>query len=172
MQGNGLRRLSLDVAVEKEPSILYHGSKVIVDNPEILVRKYTKDFSWGFYCTKLIGQAERWATRLTGKGVLNEYEFRNDTDLQWKSFDGMSEEWLDFIIGCRKGGTHYYDIVEGPVADDEIFNAVQAYLDGSITRKALWELAAFRKPTHQICFSTVASLVCLKFRRSRNVYRT
>ena len=30
---------------------LYHASKEIVQYPEIRKAKYTKDFSWGFYCT-------------------------------------------------------------------------------------------------------------------------
>ncbi len=30
--------------------LLYHGSKVEVAYSEIRITKYTKDFSWGFYC--------------------------------------------------------------------------------------------------------------------------
>ena len=30
---------------------LYHASKEIVQYPEVRKAKYTKDFSWGFYCT-------------------------------------------------------------------------------------------------------------------------
>lgn len=30
---------------------LYHASKQIVQYPEIRKTKYTKYFSWGFYCT-------------------------------------------------------------------------------------------------------------------------
>ena len=30
--------------------ILYHGSGEIVEFPEIRKNRYTKDFSWGFYC--------------------------------------------------------------------------------------------------------------------------
>ncbi|MBP5671201.1 MAG: DUF3990 domain-containing protein [Victivallales bacterium] len=31
--------------------LLYHGSQQIVRLPEIRIGKYTKDFSFGFYCT-------------------------------------------------------------------------------------------------------------------------
>ena len=34
-----------------EDILLYHGSGEIVEFPEIRKTKYTKDFSWGFYCT-------------------------------------------------------------------------------------------------------------------------
>ncbi len=30
--------------------ILYHASKEVVEFPEVRKSKYTKDFSWGFYC--------------------------------------------------------------------------------------------------------------------------
>jgi len=38
---------------------LYHGSRVVVEYPEIRMTKFTKDFSWGFYLTKDINQAKR-----------------------------------------------------------------------------------------------------------------
>ena len=62
----------------------------------------------------------------------------------------MTEEWLDFIAACRLGKSHNYDIVEGPMADDTIFNYVQNFVDGRISREAFWNLAKFKKPTHQI----------------------
>ena len=59
----------------------------------------------------------------------------------------MTEEWLDFIISCRSGQAHQYDIVEGPMADDTIYNYLQNYLDGKISRSAFWELVKFKYPT-------------------------
>ena len=49
---------------------LYHGSNVVVDYPEIRRSRYTKDFSWGFYCTNSYQQAYRWADRRHGDNVL------------------------------------------------------------------------------------------------------
>lgn len=43
-------------------------------------------------------------------------------------FPEMTEEWLDFMANCRLGKSHDYDIVEGPMANDTIFNYVQARL--------------------------------------------
>ena len=82
----------------------------------------------------------------------------------------MTEEWLDFIIACRNGQSHSYDIVEGPMADDTIYNYLQNYLDGKISRVAFWELVKFKYPTHQISFHTLSALDCLKFVRSEVVY--
>ena len=48
----------------------------------------------------------------------------------------MTEEWLDFIVACRQGKSHKYDIVEGPMADDTIYNYIQNFIDGKISRAA------------------------------------
>ena len=50
---------------------LYHASKKIVQYPEIRKTKYTKDFSWGFYCTNNMNQAIRWANRGIGEPIIN-----------------------------------------------------------------------------------------------------
>ena len=115
--------------------ILYHASKEIVQFPEIRKARYTKDFSWGFYCT-----------------------------------NNLSDDWLDFIAKCRNGKTHSFDIVEGPMANDTIWNYVNDYLSGRITRKQFWVLAEFKYPTHQISFHTLSALDCLTFERSEIIY--
>ena len=85
------------------------------------------------------------------------------TNFKSKYFSGESEEWLDFIVECRSGKPHTYDIVEGPMADDTIYNYIQNYIDGKISRAAFWELAKFNHPTHQISFHTISALDTLKY---------
>lgn len=150
--------------------ILYHGSKEIVKSPEIRIPKYHKDFYYGFYCTVYPEQARRWATRFNRHGYVNEYEYFPDSRLKTKLFSEMTEEWLDFIVACRMGESHSYDIVEGPMADDTIFNYVQNFVDGKISREAFWALVKFKKPTHQISFHTARALDTLKFRKGSEVW--
>jgi len=142
---------------------LYHGSDSIVEYPEIRVSRFNKDFYFGFYCTIFLDQAKRWATRYQEIGYINKYTISPSPSLKVKIFPEMSEEWLDFIAACRSGKSHDFDIVEGPMADDTIFNFVQSFLDGKISRAAFWELAKFKKPTHQISFHTAKALTTLKF---------
>lgn len=40
---------------------VYHGTNTIVEKPEVRIAGYAKDFGYGFYCTKLERQAQRWA---------------------------------------------------------------------------------------------------------------
>lgn len=149
---------------------LYHASKEIVEFPEIRKTKYTKDFSWGFYCTNNWEQAVRWANRGGGKPVINCYSYESVDGLSILKFEQMTDEWLDFIARCRSGVTHTYDIVEGPMANDTVWNYVNDYLAGYINRKQFWALAEFRHPTHQISFHTLSALNCLTFERSEIVY--
>ena len=91
---------------------LYHGSNTVVEFPEIRRSKYTKDFSWGFYCTSDYQQAYRWADRRRGDSVMNIYRYTENPQLKILRFADMSDEWLDFIAVCRDGQPHDYDIVE------------------------------------------------------------
>ena len=149
--------------------LLYHGSTVLVEKPEIRATKFNKDFYFGFYCTLMREQADRWATRF-GDGIVNIYEYTEDSTLKKLVFPKMTEEWLDFIAACRNGTPHDYDIVEGPMADDTIYNYVQGFLDGKYSREMFWSLAKFKNPTHQISFHTEDALKTLKFIKGVRVY--
>ncbi len=94
---------------------------------------------------------------------------RDDCEYYGAVTPEMTEEWLDFIVSCRIGTPHNYDIVEGPMADDTIFNYVQNFVDGKISREAFWSLAKFKKPTHQMSFHTARALMTLKFLQGREV---
>lgn len=150
--------------------LLYHGSKEEVVYPEIRITRYTKDFSWGFYCTNNYQQAYRWADRRSADGLVNVYRYVENPDLKILRFPEMSDEWLDFIAKCRAGETHPYDIVEGPMADDTIWDYVNGFTSGQISREAFWALAKFKHPTHQISFYTVNALHCLTFERSEPIH--
>ena len=151
-------------------TIIYHAGKSVVEFPEVRKTKYTKDFSWGFYCTKDYKQAERWAKRGEGTPVVNKYRFELKEGLSVLKFEEMNDAWLDFIAECRGGNVHDYDIVEGPMADDTVWNYVNDYLTGRINRKQFWALAEFKYPTHQISFHTLSALDCLTYRKSEVVY--
>ncbi len=94
---------------------------------------------------------------------LSNFQKLGKTGIQ-KTFHG------DFIAKCRKGETHQYDIVEGPMANDTVWNYVNDFLTGRITRKQFWVLAEFKYPTHQISFHTLSALDCLTFERSEIIH--
>ena len=153
----------------KQEIILYHGSRQIVEFPEVRISRFNKDFYFGFYCTLLLEQAIRWAVRFDDGGFINEYIYTPDDTLRILKFSEMTEEWLDFIVSCRLGNPHDYDIVEGPMAYDTIFNYVQNFADGKISREAFWALAKFKRPTYQISFHTIRALTTLKFKEGYEI---
>lgn len=146
--------------------MLYHASGEVVEFPEIRKNRYTKDFSWGFYCTNNFEQAKKWAKRNRNQAIVNYYTYTENKNLNILKFEKMTDEWLNFIATCRKGVIHDYDIVEGPMADDTVWNYVNDFLSGEISRSIFWELAKFKYPTHQISFHTLKALDCLNFERS------
>lgn len=148
--------------------IVYHGSYCKVEKPEIKEGKYTKDFGTGFYCTILEEQAEKWSRKYE-TSIINIYEYNENPDLKIKDFTVMTEEWLDFIIDCRSGKKHNYDIVIGAMADDQVYNYITDLIEENITREAFWELAKFKHPTHQIAFCSENSLKCLKFIKVKKI---
>lgn len=145
---------------------IYYGSNVIVNQPKIITDGFYKDFGYGFYCTNFEKQAKRWALTKKNKHVVNVYSYTENKNLNCLIFKEMSDEWLDFVISSRQGERHDYDIVEGPMADDTIWNYVDDFARGLISRTAFWELVKFKYPTHQIVFCTEAALKCLEYDRS------
>ena len=150
--------------------LLYHGSKVIVESPEIRIQRYNKDFYFGFYCTLFPEQAVRWATRFDGVGYLNEYLYTPNERLNVKRFPEMTEEWLDFILNCRREkDTTGYDLVIGGVTNDKVFNTVELFFDGLIDKTEALNRLRYEKPNLQLCFRTEKALSCLRFEGSERV---
>lgn len=77
--------------------ILYHGSKEIVEFPEIRTARYNKDFYFGFYCTQMPEQAMRWATRYGTRDYLNKYEYTENSKLKYLVLKKMTEERIKRI---------------------------------------------------------------------------
>ena len=150
--------------------MLYHGGYCQIDNPKIIKGKYAKDFGTGFYCTEISEQAVRWARRFDTP-VVSIYEYLPDSSLNIQIFPEMSGEWLDFIVKSRAGYEHNFDIVSGPMANDQIYNYVSDYINGLLTKEQFWILAKFKHPTHQVCFCSDESLKCLTFINSKHYDR-
>ncbi len=144
----------------------YQGHKKVLDEPKIYLDGSYKDFGYGFYCTNSEKQAKRWALTKKNKHVVNVYSYTENKNLNYLIFKEMSDEWLDFVVSSRQGERHDYDIVEGPMADDTIWNYVDDFARGFISRTAFWALVKFKYPTHQIVFCTEAALKCLEYAMS------
>ena len=148
---------------------LYNGSAFKIENPKISTSGFYKDFGYGFYCTNIEKQAKRWEATRVKQHIVNVYSYVEDKNLNILKFDNMTEEWLDFVIDCRKGIEHEHDIVGGPMADDTIWDYIEDFIDGKITREAFWVLVKFKYPTQQIVFTTDRALKTIHFERSYEI---
>ena len=120
--------------------IIYHGSTVLVEKPEILVGESFLDFGRGFYTTTSYEQAERWARikmrrEKKDTGYVAVYEFDYEaakTDTTIRRFDAADMEWLLFVANNRRGLPHTEsgDMHVGPVADDNVYQSIRFFETG------------------------------------------
>lgn len=144
--------------------ILYHGSTVIVDKPEILPSQRLLDFGEGFYTTSNEEQARRWALRVgvrrnSKEQYISLYEFnleQAEKALKIIRFETADEKWLDFVCACRSGRKieEAYDIVIGPVADDNVYATVQLYELGVLSKDEAMKRLKVEQLYNQVLFHT------------------
>ena len=137
--------------------ILYHGSNIAIIKPDVLHSRSRVDFGQGFYLTPHYEQAKQWCRKfmtLKKTGVISRYEFDTYAYKECKvlRFDHYDEHWLDFIVGCRSGKpADDYEIIEGGVANDKVFNTIELFLSDLIDKKEVIKRLKYEKPNWQIC---------------------
>ena len=151
---------------------LYHGSNTKIEKIDLSKCRPYKDFGQGFYLTEIREQAEKMASRTAhiyeGEPIVTEFEFDESalTKLSVKQFDGPNEEWALFVLANRskenQQPTHSYDIVIGPVADDDIAQLFRNFNDGYINLAMLVEGLKYKKVSSQYFFHTEAATKYLK----------
>ena len=121
--------------------VLYHGSNVDVREPHLLKVQRNLDFGKGFYTTSDFEQAKSWARRscrIRGEGQPSvTCYFADDAklnELNILRFETADRSWLDFVAANRNGqeAVGDYDLIIGPVANDQTFPTILLYLDGIV----------------------------------------
>lgn len=151
--------------------ILYHGSNVVVNNPQIITSEKGRDFGFAFYLTPIKEQAERMANRKkkitkSEKAIVSIFEWDENKDLlKYKCFSEPDMEWLEMIIKCRSdiNFKHGYDIIEGKIADDSVGETVLFVIDGVMKKEDAIERLKYQKINSQIAFCDDKALKALKF---------
>jgi len=123
---------------EWEPELLtlYHGSNRLFDRPDLAEARQRRDFGVGFYTTTLRSQALDWAKSVTsrwgGQPYLYVFAFDPPTGLAIKEFPEINLEWLDLVKANRMSGgvQHSFDVVIGPVANDNTMRTIAGYVAG------------------------------------------
>lgn len=155
---------------------VFHGTVKFFENIDLKKSHNRRDFGMGFYTTILESQAKEWAYRLSlrekaNKYYVYQYTFYENEQMKIKRFENLNKEWLEFIKRNRSEGglRHDYDVVIGPVADDNTMETIQLYIANILTANEAIERLRFNKVNNQISFHTEKALESLKMVR-RAIY--
>lgn len=154
---------------------LHHGSYVGIDRIDLSKSKIGKDFGKGFYLNPDYEQALLWAesrvrTLQEGDPIVTSYEFDLDRALQAglkvKIFEDYTEEWAQFVVGNRRNVSDnpclQYDIVIGPIANDNVGRQIQLYMQGYWTIAQLIERIKYNvKKSTQYFFGSEEAITFL-----------
>ena len=153
--------------------ILYHGSNLIVENPNLKLSRKNLDFGPGFYTTVNRDQAIEFALKVAiRKRQKNQsvsvYGFDSETAKQILNsleFSLPDRLWLDFVHENRRGiyAGKPYDLIIGPVANDDVFETLILYEQGILNAQQTLEALKVRELYSQFVFKTERALSYLKF---------
>lgn len=134
---------------------LYHGSNIAIEEIDLKKTRPYKDFGRGFYLTSMKEQEQKMAQRVS------------------RIFEEPSKEWALFVINNRNrdyqdiysmecNHDNKYDLVIGPVADDDLALLFRQFSGGLISVEVLVEAMKFKKLTNQYSFHTEKALELLE----------
>ena len=153
--------------------ILYHGSNTVVEQPKLLVQNRFLDFGIGFYTTENKEQAVSFANKVyrrrqDGRPIVSIYEM--DESAAFSScnllrFAEPDETWLDFVYKNRTGtySGKSYELIYGPVADDDVYETFMLYASGTLTREETLKRLKIKRLFNQLVFSSERAISFLKF---------
>lgn len=161
---------------------LYHGSNTKIDSINLAMCRPYKDFGTGFYLTDIKEQAVRMAVRVSkiygGAPILNVFDIQDDfrilQDIKIKDFgEQTTEDWARFVMNNRNrffddmknelcNLDNKYDIVIGPVADDNMALLFRQYENEMIDFSTLMKGMIYKKTSSQYSFHTEKSIRLLR----------
>ncbi|MDR1371329.1 MAG: DUF3990 domain-containing protein [Dysgonamonadaceae bacterium] len=157
---------------------VYHGSLHQIHNPDIEKGRLSTDFGKGFYTTTNFEQAKRWAIKKqksakAGSAIVNTYEVDdnlfNNLKYNIKKFCSPDEEWLRFVVNCRKSASHKYDVIFGAVANDKIYTTITLYEAQVLTAEETVARLKVDEYFNQISFHSQDAANELKYLESEEV---
>ena len=157
--------------------MLYHGSNIEINKVDLQKSRITTDFGKAFYLTTSLDQAQKWANKIakikSGNPIVSIFEYQENNTLNNKIFNNANYQWLDYVVLNRLGNNinDIYDIVVGPVANDNTMPVILDYMASSMNdnekEAAILRLKAFIL-INQYAFKTEHSLEYLKFKGVQN----
>ena len=155
---------------------LCHGSKVEVLKPKLMPCVRAFDFGRAFYLTSDFEQASRWARttvlrRGDGRARVAAYEFDETATsvLRTLRFEEPNAAWLKYVTRNRTGLSDDtdYDIVAGPVANDNTMPVLNLYFKGAYSEEEALRRLLTQRLKDQFALKLDAALGLLTFLEGR-----
>lgn len=166
-------------------TILYHGSRLIIKQPEFGKGNYRNDYGRGFYCTHEIELAKEWACSESEDGYVNCYELNmlNMNVLKLTSNSYHVLNWLAILAKYRTfrassqiapDAKEYllneflidispYDIIIGYRADDSYFSFANAFVNNEISLQQLSKSMYYGALGEQVVIKSKKAFAVIKF---------
>ena len=164
---------------------LFHGSNIAIREIDLSKGRPNKDFGRGFYLTTIREQAEKMSRRVAriygGSPEVTVFEFDEEnlhkSELSCRIFQRPSKEWALFVINNRNrdfadvsspecNADNKYDIVVGPVANDDLALLFRQFSGGLITVQELTEEMRYKDLTIQYSFHSENAISLLTMKGS------
>ena len=180
-----------------EGMILYHGSYMSVQEPDLDKCTRFKDFGQGFYLTTSLSQARSFAKLSLGKAKdrrvasattwtawVSAFKVGDISSLNTFVFQEANKEWLHCIVAHRRERFFEnvrlqmkdYDVIGGKVANDDTNVTILAYVEGiygpmgdEIADNFCISRLIPERLKDQFCFRTQKAVACLKYLKSEQV---
>jgi len=181
----------------KTGMLLYHGSYVAVEKPDLDKCARFKDFGQGFYLTTSLTQARSFARlslgKARGKSMISGTEntawvsvFRvaDITQLKCFVFKDADKDWLHCIVAHRRREPFEevrqqmkdYDVIGGKVANDDTNFTIMNYIIGGYGQMGSKSADNFcisllipQRLKEQFCFRSRKAIACLKYLRCEKI---
>jgi hypothetical protein len=160
--------------------ILYHGSNTEIIRVDLGKCRPYKDFGKGFYTSPYEDQARAMARRTAriygGNPCITIFSLDDSIlsqdALKVRVFSAPDIEWAHFVMNNRNRAfadpsspecnmDNKYDIVSGPVANDDLVALLNLFIAGTISNAALAAEMTFREMTSQMSFHTDRAIALL-----------
>jgi hypothetical protein len=154
--------------------ILYHGSNVVVERPQLVKQTRFLDFGYGFYTTESKTQALSFAEKVyrrrkEGFPFVSIYEIDERIAFATCSllrFDSPGEEWLDFVYENRMGTYrgNPYELIYGAVANDDVYETFNLFAAGTLDKEDTLKRLKVKELYNQMVFTSERALSFLQFK--------
>ena len=166
--------------------IIYHGSKDILEKPELGKGNKKNDYGLGFYCTENVELAKEWAcSNNETNGYANQYEIdlsdhkvldlRDEkySILNWmalllkfRTFDvntPISAQAKEYILENFYVDVEEYDVIIGYRADDSYFSFAKDFINNAISVEQLAEAMRLGELGIQIVLKSKKAFNAIKY---------